>query len=266
MFKENLSIAEYLKSARPQAEKSDGSAYYWCPICRGNQKLELKKDGEVWYCHKCGTGGQCHVRTQKRKTTGSIRRRNYWPCGKESAQWDYLEGRGFDAHQMEELCPCFGPDPRRVYLPCYGRDRGSLRYMVGRAICDGMEPKYLYPKNGEFPDSKRSVLWGLHRFPPDREKDRLVICEGVFDAVVVPDAVALLGCSVTPQQVEILSTLGVSECTVLLDGDAYEKAVQVAVRVGRLAHTYVARLPYDLDPEDAGETLDRAMSRREQIS
>ena len=124
-------------------------------------------------------------------------------------------------------------------------------------------PRYIYPKNGEFPNRKRETLWGVQRFCPSKNYKRLVICEGIFDAVQRNNRVALLGSTISKEQIDVLKMIRTEETIVLLDGDAYEKAVAVAVALNR-PHTWVAPMRQGSDPEDDKE-VQRALRRKERI-
>lgn len=260
-------IAEYIRTTTPQAQKGDGSTYYRCPMCRGNRKLEVSATGKIWYCHKCGKGGRCNGTRVKQIQQEEVPRRSYWRAKEDSRQWDYVEQRVGEL--VTELVPHHGPDSRRVYLPCYDPSYTGPVYMVGRATDGDTCPKYIYPRNGEFPLRKREAIWGLQRYHPETcGLGTVVICEGVLDAVVVPDAIALLGSTISDEQVQRISLLGCDEHVVLLDGDAYEKAVAVAIKLGRkCGNTFVARLPYGHDPGSCGtDQITKAMARKERVA
>jgi len=256
-------MQQYLLGQRPLGTKVDGSQYFVCPFCNGRRKLEVDFRKGLYYCHKCNESGKVQ-KDQKVRVgmTNKLTRRYYRPCGKIP---EYLYQRGIPEELCIELQPHNGPDSRRVYFPCYnlgGSDEPM--YMVGRATRDHVVPRYIYPRNGEFPNRKRDSFWGLHRFDRERNFKRLVLCEGIFDAIWCKERIALLGSIISPEQVRTVNSIHVDEIIVLLDGDAYEKAVRVALSLQR-PNTYVAPMRPGSDPED-GKEAKLAIERKERVS
>lgn len=130
---------------------------------------------------------------------------------------------------------------------------GELIAYAGRYLGDDpKEPKWLLPKHFE----KRYVLFNAHRVAG---ASAVVLVEGFFDAIRlhglgVP-ALALMGTSVLPEQLDVLGALGVRRVGLMFDGDAEGQAA-VSNAVEALAGvTYVRRatLPADGDPAAAPE-------------
>jgi DNA primase len=98
---------------------------------------------------------------------------------------------------------------------------------------------------------KSEVVWGLERVEPNTP---IIVCEGVFDAAMVPNAVALLGKFISARQLQMIG-LRASRVIVMLDGDAHADAIEVHNRF-RNAYprlpVFVIVLPSDKDPADLG--------------
>lgn len=139
----------------------------------------------------------------------------------------------------------------RVVFPCYGNE--GVEYFIARSIIPGTEPKILHPyKSGLWP-GKSEVVWGLDRVQAG-DPLGITVCEGVFDAAVVPNGVAILGKSISMRQVMTIG-LRAKRVNVMLDGDALPEAESVARKFRtsfpRLPVS-VVRLPVNQDPSDLG--------------
>jgi DNA primase len=108
------------------------------------------------------------------------------------------------------------------------------------------------------------VVWGLDRVQPGED---VTVCEGVFDAAVVPNGVALLGKSASARQITAIG-IRASRVNVMLDGD--EAGVEAAKEVARRfratfprLRVTVVRVPLNEDPSSLGP--ERAMSIISQV-
>lgn len=94
---------------------------------------------------------------------------------------------------------------------------GELIAYAGRAI-DGQEPKYRFPARFR----KSLVLFNLHRALATGARTVIVV-EGFFDSFAVhraghPAVVALMGCTLSRHQADLLST-HFDRIVLMLDGD-----------------------------------------------
>lgn len=98
---------------------------------------------------------------------------------------------------------------------------------TARGIHRGMEPKYLHCPGM----NRKELLWGLEWLPGDQEPAWIV--EGCFDALpLFPYGVATFGKSVTTEQVNMIARLSLRRPVhVCLDGDAWQEAMTLALRV-----------------------------------
>ena len=264
-------MSSYLKSSVPQGTKSDGSKLYPCPLCHGRKKLEVDRDNRLWFCHKCGVGGKLGDHNQLVRA-GIVpiepedHTRYYSPASPESPQWIYLRRfRGLSDKLIKELNPHVGPSLVRVYLPCYELGASAPCYFIGRAIFDGFE-RYQCPPLEYFAKRKSQCLWGLHRIRGSQSLT--VVCEGIFDAVWEKNRVAILGKSISDQQVDILRRITTEEICVLLDGEAAAEGAQACKRIAKrwAGRVSLARLPLDLDPDGAGvERVQESLEKREVV-
>jgi DNA primase len=135
----------------------------------------------------------------------------------------------------------------RAVIPIHD-EQGFLVAYAGRSI-DGTEPKYRFPARFR----KSIVLFNLHRAVGCG--DSVIIVEGFFDAVNVhqaglPCVVALMGCSLSRRQEELLQQ-HFREVVLLLDGDnAGQRAgAGIAQRLVSKVSTRLVELPGGTQPD-----------------
>lgn len=76
----------------------------------------------------------------------------------------------------------------RIIIPSYDK-YGDLNYWVGRDFIGKSKMKYANP-NVE----KKNIIFGENRINWDND---IILCEGVFDSIVLPNSIPLLGKSIT---------------------------------------------------------------------
>jgi len=120
----------------------------------------------------------------------------------------------------------------RVIIPIHN-DRGSLVAYAGRAV-DALEPKYRFPAGFH----KAAELYNLHRARAAGSDD-LIVVEGFFDCLRIHEAgfrnvVALMGCTISGQQIRLLSD-SCSSVVLLLDGDSAGRQATPVISAALLA-------------------------------
>jgi DNA primase len=132
----------------------------------------------------------------------------------------------------------------RVILPIF--DKGGPVFFQGRTIM-GSRPKYL-----SIGSPKSQVLWGL----AIRFNNSVVLCEGIFDAARLRQygfsGIALLGKTISDEQLSLLKKAGVYQATLMLDSDANNTPTWVKINQ-QIACDRVC-LPYGKDPADLDYT------------
>ena len=135
----------------------------------------------------------------------------------------------------------------RIVIPIHD-EHGFLVAYAGRSI-DGMEPKYRFPSRFR----KSIVLFNLHRAVGCG--DSVIVVEGFFDAVNVhqaelPCVVALMGCSLSHRQEELLQQ-HFREVVLLLDGDnaGRRAGAGIAQRLVSKVSTRLVELPGGTQPD-----------------
>ena len=191
------------------------------------------------------------------------------PVEPGSLQWGYLrKGREIPERLIQDLRPHRGPDPYRVYLPFYPWLSEQPCYFIGRNVLGSSGSVYWNPPLGLYPQRKSTVLWGLHRIR--KPLPAVLVCEGVFDALWFPGAVAVLGKTASEAQIDLMNRVSRDEIIVMLDGDLDKSsgflAEKIARRVSR--HVSVVDLPAGKDPDDLcrkGVDLSPYLERRRRI-
>lgn len=137
----------------------------------------------------------------------------------------------------------------RIVLPIdiFGVRRG----WVGRTIVKDLEPKYLNP-----PDLHMSrLLFNLDNVLR-HGTNRVVLVEGVFDALRIPDqAVCTFGKKLSREQASILDEAGFDEWVFCYDGDAIADARRFAEMAPFYVSCLYAELPKQYDPGNAPMTV-----------
>jgi DNA primase len=124
--------------------------------------------------------------------------------------------RGFTKKFLLANEVCWDRHSKRVIFPVRNV-KGRLAGFVGRAIKDDQKPKYYC---FSFPKGKN--LYGIHEVK--KGKGPLVVVEGPVDRLWlkrcgVPNAVALIGCSCSVQQADLIVATGCRSVVEMLDND-----------------------------------------------
>ena len=145
----------------------------------------------------------------------------------------------------------------RICVPLRN-DRNELVAYAGRwaerEVPKGVQ-KYLLPPRFR----KSHILFNLHRLP--KEAEHVVIVEGYFGAIRlhalgVP-AVALMGRTISTEQLELLLNVGVPSVILMLDGDEPGQTAAKAMlpELANLFFVHVAELTETAKPHTVGEEV-----------
>lgn len=268
-------VENIILRTRPQLIKGDGvSELYQCPRCQGDQKLEYHPGKRTWYCHKCGRGGrldrqQNFVKEKKDFDDAFLNHpmepseymAPYSPIKEDSKGWKFLEDqRGLSREHILDLRPHEGPEFNRVYFPFYMPYETIPIYFIGKLIYTDQRgtPAYRNPPTGAFPYGKSEVLWGLHRIRANEKN--LIICEGIFDAVWMKNAIALCGKSISQQQIDLIRQLAPREVTVMLDGGVERGTMEMCKSLSKKSTFRVSYITLP-DGEDPDSITKRALPK-----
>lgn len=140
----------------------------------------------------------------------------------------YLNDRGIYDQIIEKFKICYtniGKYNNRVIIPTYDSD-GKMEYFVSRAFEKWLKPKYLNPDV-----DKDTVIFFEQHINWDAT---IYLVEGVFDAIVIPNAIPLLGKFISEKLFMKLQEKAKADIVVLLDGDAHDDAKELYIKLNVL--------------------------------
>lgn len=155
-------------------------------------------------------------------------------------------------HLDEEICRRYsigycatGYFAGRLVVPV--QSFGTVVSFVARAIRKSAVQKVLTPKGNR--QSRylfnMDTVWG---------RPSVVITEGVFDALAIPDkAVATFGKKIYNAQINLLRKSGCEELIFAWDEDAIPEAIKAAQRCSPFFETKLVKMPFGEDPSSLGE-------------
>lgn len=130
----------------------------------------------------------------------------------------------------------------RLIVPI--RFNNRVATFIARDMTGIAEKPKMYPYDS--PVSQILFNWDIAK-----TKDFIVICEGVFDAIRVGErAVALLGSSMSDEQLDLISSRPFKKIYICLDYDALKKSKKILSRLFTFFDAYITHLPQDKDPAD----------------
>jgi len=231
--------------------KSDGVSYMLdCPSCKGKDKMEVHPDGR-YHCHKCKRGGKKNTKLGLREQQFTLRSVKFRRIPETHGQWKKLAAERVSElgrAEYEKLNPmkCDQLDcVWHVFFPFY--EGGTIIQAQGYLPGGLKNYRYWNPPLNWFVRRKSECLWGTHLLSYPIK--RLVLVEGIFDALWGDNRLALMGSSISRSQVELIRELRPEKVVVMLDGDARLKAVQIAM-VLDFTKVDVAFLPWEKDPDN----------------
>lgn len=213
--------------------------------------------------------GAAVQRAQAASQSANMERNELRPFGLKYVSHDhpYLRERGFDPKAAAEL--------ELGHYTGKGLMRGRIVIAIHDWWPDEAEPSRLVGFVGRWPDSdvpqeelrwmfpegfhKSVVLYNLHRVAG---RKHLYVVEGFFDALRLHrlgyPAVALMGRSISDEQVELLWSSGCRYATVLMDGDDEGRAAAPIVHeaIGRRLYSRILAIP---DGDDPASLLDETL-------
>nr|DAJ77356.1 MAG TPA: DNA directed DNA polymerase [Caudoviricetes sp.] len=164
----------------------------------------------------------------------------------------YVKGRGFS---IEELCkhgvgyatrePFFG----YLIIPFYYH--GQLRYYNARKVI-GNGPRYNNPNKDITGLGKEFIIFNYDALEMYRS---VFICEGALNALTLGDrAIATMGKAISAYQVNELLKSSCERFIILLDPDAKEYAINLALKLVAYKKVKVVFLPDGKDVNDLGRS------------
>lgn len=230
---------------------------YNCPKCdegsnKGNLEISLEK--HLFHCWSCGDINDMHGTLSKLiKTYGtkeqlkiykifepeefkiSSKEKTYlkfpegftrfkdsnpiYPIYKQAMK--YLKSRGITDEMIEKFDIGFcgeGTHSNRIIIPSYDK-RGDLNYYIARSWITYTKSKY---KNPEVAKDEIIFFEGNINWDED-----IHLCEGAFDAMFLPNSIAMLGKHMSDLLFNTLYEKANGDIVICLDSDAWEDAVKL---------------------------------------
>lgn len=131
----------------------------------------------------------------------------------------YLQKRRIGFDMVDEFnigYTTIGEYHDRIIIPSYD-EFGEMNYFIGRAFEKRIKPKYLNPEA-----EKEIIIFNENKVNWD---STIYLVEGVFDHIVIPNSIPLLGKYVHDKLFGLLQNKASSEVIVVLDNDALNDAI-----------------------------------------
>ena len=231
---------------------------YNCPHCDGGRNkfnLSIDVDNLIYHCWACGYKGKAHklfkdfgnprqilefnllntkYKPEKIKKEDEeilslsefkSLKYNWSPSPNYTAAMKYLRKRNIDQEIINRWDICYsesGKYKNRIIIPSKSLD-GKIDYFIARDFFDVTKLKYKNPRL-----KKDEVIFGEKFIDWNKP---IIITEGVFDAIVIYNAIPILGTNIKNYK-KLLRNLIYNKSTVILGFDAdktgKEKEIKVA--------------------------------------
>jgi len=296
MFRNVSDIFEDIFGEIRKHDESDGQIAFDCKRCSsekgvtdGKGNLEINYNKNVFKCWSCGEthnmqgkvpyllkrfGNKLHLRDwfllkpdtdylnkeKKEKIQISLPSEfiplsNHLNQFKAKEALNYLYERGIDDELIKEfnIGYCYkGKYYNRIIIPSYD-EIGKLNYFIGRWFPkEKNKLKYLNPDV-----DKQDIVFSYQKLNLD---STIYLVEGVFDHLVVPNSIPLLGKVVSSNLLNILHEKTSQNIVILLDGDAKKDTINIynTLNFGDLRGRLKVCVPEnDLDPSKINQDLGR---------
>ena len=269
--------------------ESKGQISFDCPICdedRHKGNLEVNYFEHVYKCWSCGDENGTHgplgklidkwgnkkqkkiynlLQPEEHKPKEKRKDRLKLPEGftkfKDSSlvypvrrqAYNYLKQRGITDEMIEKYGMGFcdkGKFTGRVIIPSYDSE-GELTYFIARSWNPHTKAKYMNP------EAEKDIII-FNESLIDWNKD-IFLCEGVFDALFLPNSIAMLGKHMSELLLNTLYDKAKGNIIIALDGDAFQDGVRLYEELngGTLyGKIKVLKLPEDKDVCDLKGQID----------
>jgi len=288
---DKFDIINYLSSKFDTKPGKHDQIRVLCPLCAEiigepdtNYHLEFNISTKVWHCFRCNSSGTLFdfIKLSEKvsfvEAVNIVKYSENYHLSKEDAKNKVIE-------KLEKKIKFIGLP--KVYMPInYDKNLPNMvkKYLQKRKldIDTCIEYKIGYCQYGDYMHrlivpiifnnkiatfiaramikSKKKKLYPvgsttgkiLFNWDVAKQKKDLVICEGVFDAIRIGEsAVALLGSSMSEDQLKLIRNEQFNNVYVCLDKDAIKKTKSIFSKLASYFDTYIVRMPtIKKDPAD----------------
>lgn len=164
---------------------------------------------------------------------------------------NYVKKRGFSIEEAARMGWGYSNDEKYFgYLIIPYIEEGKLVYFNARLFM-GSGPKYHNPDVSQTGLGKSFLIYNKDALSI---YDTIYLCEGAINAATIgPNAISFGGKAVSQYQTNLLLKSSASKFVILLDPDAKDKAIELAMRLVNLKKVKVVFLPEGTDVNDIGK-------------
>ena len=269
--------------------ESRGQIAYNCIECdegRNKGNLEVNYFEHIWKCWSCSDENDTHGTLGKlidrygnkkqKKVYNLLRPEEHKPKEKRKDKlrlpqgftlfkdsslvypvrrqaYNYLKQRGITDDIIEKYGIGFcdsGTFSGRIIIPSYD-SKDELNYFIARSWDVNSRAKYKNPES-----SKDEIIFFENTINWDED---IHLCEGAFDAIFLPNSIAMLGKHMSELLLNTLYDKAKGNIIIAIDGDAYKDAVRLYEELngGTLyGKIKVLKLPEDKDVCDLKGQID----------
>ena len=130
----------------------------------------------------------------------------------------------------------------RIIIPSYD-EFDEINYFIARTFDWKIKPKYLNPEA-----EKEAIIFNENKVNWD---STIYLVEGVFEHLVIPNSIPLLGKYISEKLFEALYTKASANIVICLDGDAYYDALELYKKLDSCDlknRIRIIETPIDYDP------------------
>lgn len=184
--------------------------------------------------------------------------RGYGILGKSAGS--YMKGRGYDLLDLTErgVGYCLeGEYAGYIIFPFYRK--GELIFFQGRKFMGG-GPKMQNPKNEDFGIGKTELIYNQDAL---FIYNRINVVESITNALTLGDnTIAILGKKISAYQFGLLMKSPCTHITLILDDDALEDAIELALRLVHYKNIRIVIMPKGEDVNNLGRAKTKELIRK----
>lgn len=136
--------------------------------------------------------------------------------------YKYVKSRGLNKSILDKYqigFTCDGKRKNRIIIPSFDIN-GELNYYIARSWDKYNKAKYMNPESGVDADDKQNIIFNEGLINWD---STVYLVEGVFDHIVTPNSIPMLGKYISDKLFHALQTRCKSDVVIVLDGGPQEK-------------------------------------------